>query len=685
MNRGQEVCLIIRKQNLRNGNKQQAAVLEQVKMSNPDPLQRTTSSLSSDTSEENDNGKRSLSYYRGFHTAEQRRPVKNRDTSNFSVFVNSAIAALPIAALLFFMSRRRAAAAAAAAKGGPQKKGFFADVAEQVQQSMNPLGTKDFTGIIEKKTFKDIIGVPEAVAEVEQYVQFLKQPEKFTRLGARLPKGCLLTGQPGTGKTMLAKAVAGEATVPFFFCSGADFIEVYAGSGPKRVRELFAAAKKAAPSVVFVDEIDAVGQRSNGQGSISSEENRTVNQLLAELDGLEANEAVIVFAATNYPENIDKALLREGRFDRKVEIPMPDRTARADLFTHYLNMVVTGDPKGATEASLNAAKSPSSTTPSTPSTVDAAPQVAATPLPVVDNRQIAERLAGLTPGVSPATIATIVNEAALASAVAGERAVKAETLHHAIDDVLVGKKHRNRMSEQATRRVALHESGHAMMAWMLPWQSAVIKLSVTPRGRAAGFTQQLGREALDHQTDRTLFSDICVMLGGRGAERQHDGTVFTTGAQDDLQRATRSAMQQFLAFGMSNEAGLLSYDYQRLEQGRMYQLYSEATQRTAEKEAEILVDVAWRVTQHILDTNKEKLIKLADALVEKKELLESDIQAILGARPTTFVDTEHMIESAMRRFVRKALEVGEAEKKIALEAQASATIAPGSTVEQILV
>ncbi|PWU84032.1 hypothetical protein C4B63_260g16 [Trypanosoma cruzi] len=342
---------------------------------------------------------KSTSFYRGFYDAQQRRPTKNVNPTVSQAVGGAIFTALPFVVLGYFFMRRRVNVASSAF--GAKRGQFFSNAMDMLQKQMNPLGDKNFRVEVRDTKFKDVVGVPEALEEVQQYVNFLKTPERFTRLGGRLPKGCILTGKPGTGKTLLAKAVAGEASVPFFTCSGADFIEVYAGSGPKRVRELFAAAKREAPSVIFVDEIDAVGSRSNGQGALglSSEENRTVNQLLAELDGLQANEAVVVFAATNFPDNLDKALLREGRFDRKVEIPMPDQRAREELFAHYLNRIVVSD------ATTNA-----------------------------------QRLARLTPGVSPATIATIVNEAALAAAVQGDDKVTERTLLPAIDDVLVGKK-----------------------------------------------------------------------------------------------------------------------------------------------------------------------------------------------------------------------------------------------------
>ncbi|KAG5480633.1 hypothetical protein LSCM1_06337 [Leishmania martiniquensis] len=555
---------------------------------------------------------KSPSYFRGFFDAEKRRKVVNHDPTVGQAIGGAVVMALPIAIIIALVMRRRARLATQAASGAAPKEGsFLSEVQKAMRQAMHPMGEKDFKVSVKDTRFSDVIGVPEALAEVQQYVQFLKTPQVFTRLGGRLPKGCILTGEPGTGKTLLAKAVAGEANVPFYSCSGADFIEVYAGSGPKRVRELFAAAKKDAPSVIFIDEIDAVGSRSSGNGAmgLSSEENRTINQLLAELDGLQSNEAVVVFAATNFVDSLDKALLREGRFDRKVNIPMPDKTSRQDLFNHYLNRITCEDAMS-----------------------------------------LSKKLAELTPGVSPATIAAIVNEGALSAAIQDKTVVTAADLLPAIDDVLVGKKHRNRMSDDAARRVALHESGHTLVAWLLPEQTDVVKTSITPRGPAGGFTQQVGREALDMATEFSLFTDICVMLGGRLAElTQHE--TLTTGAQDDHQRATQTAIREFLAFGMSQQIGFLSYEPQRLSEGRMHQKHSEVAQKMAEEEAARLVAAASDHVKSLLRSHDGVLRRLAASLFERKELLREDIEAIAGPRPGTASAVSEQTRAALRRFV----------------------------------
>lgn len=502
---------------------------------------------------------------------------------------------------------------------------------ESIMEMMNPLKPRQFKVDVKGTSFKDVIGIPEAKEEVKQYVDFLVSPNKFTRLGARLPKGCLLTGEPGTGKTLLAKAVAGEANVPFFSCSGADFIEIMGGSGPKRVRELFAEARKESPCIIFIDELDAIGSRGgNNKTSTSSEENRTINQLLAELDGLTSKEAIVVIAATNFPDAIDKALLREGRFDRKVNIPMPDGQARRELFEFYLNRVVTGDANCKPKImKMKERKADGETTETF------AAEEATAPVPVVpgvSNKDMASVLSDRTPGVSPAQIATIVNEAALAAAVKDEPVITLPYLQEGIDDVLIGKRHRQRMGEASLRRTAYHEVGHAIMAWISPHQKDVIKISIIPRGRAGGYTQQVQDEAQEPQTDEFLFSQLCVLLGGRVAERIVMGDI-STGALDDLQRATKIAVDKILTYGMSKNAGQLAFRPNDKNDGRAWMAYSEELHAKVEEEARQLVDKAYAHTMKTLTEKKELLTVLSEKLLKEKELAKADIVAVLGDRP----------------------------------------------------
>lgn len=530
---------------------------------------------------------------------------------------------IPIAATFWYMKRPaikgfpvfgKKAKAAAGSVGEKSSKNPFSDMMEM----MNPIQKRDFLVDVKGTKFSDVVGVPEALEEVAQYVKFLKTPEKFTKLGARLPKGCLLTGEPGTGKTLIAKAVAGEAGVPFFSCSGADFIEVMGGSGPKRVRDLFSEARGASPCIVFIDEIDAIGSRGGGKGgSVGSEENRTINQLLAELDGLSTgDETVVVMAATNFQDNIDKALLREGRFDRKINVDMPDLRARQDIFNHYLKKIVTGDSKGKLTVEDMDGK-----------------EVVIVADPDVDNDKIALVLADLTPGVSPATAATIVNEAALASALAGDPVVKIKSVMEAIDDVIIGKKQRQRLSMTALERTAIHESGHALCFWMLPQQKNVLKVSVTPRGSSMGFTQKAGNEYHEYQTNVTLFSDIVCLMGGRAAEDVLIGDP-SAGAMDDLQRATELAMTKLIAHGMSHNTGMLSFDANSAAQGRSFVAFSESTQMSVEAEVKKMIDAAYAQSRQLVEQNKDKILAMSRMLVDKKEIVTADIVEIWGERPS---------------------------------------------------
>jgi AFG3 family protein len=573
-------------------------------------------------------------YLRGFYEGTLRDHT-SRFNSVMSVVgplcVNLALFVGP----LWYMRRRFLAMTAQMPKGGDKKGGMGG-----LMEMMMPLKPKQYKIEIKGTKFNDVIGIPEAKEDLKQYVDFLADPSKFTRLGARLPKGCLLTGQPGTGKTLLARAVAGEANRPFLTASGADFIEIFGGSGPKRVRELFEEARANAPCVVFIDEIDAIGQRGGGRsmGGGNSEENRTINQLLAELDGLSSSQAIVVIAATNYPDNIDKALTREGRFDRKVNIPMPDGKARRELFEFYLKKVVTGDaackPKIYTfkkkekEAEGDAKEKKPEPTPIITPEASIPPVV----IPGVSNATYASALADRTPGVSPAQISTIVNEAALECAVVGDKAVTLPALQNAIDDVLIGKKHRQRMSDASLRRTAYHECGHALMAWRSPLQKDVIKVSIIPRGRAGGYTQQVQDEALEPKTDKFLFSQLCVLLGGRVAERIFMEDI-STGAIDDLQRATKIAIDQLLSYGMSKHIGHLAFPSQDKSDGRAYMTYSEDLHALVEAEARELVGKAYEHTLKALTAEKAGLQKMAEQLLAEKEIHKKEIEAILGPRP----------------------------------------------------
>eukprot|EP00796_Vickermania_ingenoplastis_P013277 gene13277-9119_t len=570
-------------------------------------------------------------YYKGFHDAVVRPNGPVWGTASAWVaplVVNLAIFFGP----LWYFRRRFAAQTA-----GKTGKGMM----DSVMEMMSPMKSRDFRTEVKGTKFKDVIGIPEAKEELKQYVDFLKEPSRFTSLGARLPKGCLLTGQPGTGKTLLARAVAGEASTPFFSCSGADFIEIFGGSGPKRVRQLFEQARKAAPCVVFIDEIDALGSRNQGGASMGggggSEDNRTINQLLSELDGLNSKEPIVVVAATNYPEAIDKALLRDGRFDRKVNIPMPDKAARKELFEFYLGRVVTGDPtckpvfQQFKKSNENGEEKENAT--STFQQKEAVPGLKI--LPDVSNAKYAAKLADRTPGVSPAQISTIVNEAALEAATTDCEVVPLDKLQDAIDDVLIGKKHRQRMSGDSLVRTAYHEVGHCLMAWLSPLQKDVVKISIIPRGRAGGYTQQIQDEAMEPQTKESLFSQMCVLMGGRVAEKIFQKDI-STGAMDDLQRATRLAMDILLKSGMSSSIGQLAFKPNEKNDGRAWMTWSEELHAKVEAEAREMTAAAFALTERTILENKEKHIKLAELLLEKKELDKDDIISAIHIWVTEF-------------------------------------------------
>ena len=507
----------------------------------------------------------------------------------------------------------------------------------QMMEQMNPVKKRNFRVTVRDTKFKDVVGIEEAKSEVQEYVDFLRSPTQYQELGARLPRGALLTGKPGTGKTLLAKAVAGEAGVSFYSAGGSDFIEIFGGSGPKRVRELFTEAKENAPAVIFIDELDAVGSKRSGGGDqgIGGEENRTTNALLAEMDGMETKDNVIVFAATNHPEALDTALTRAGRFDRKIEIPVPDEKARADLFSYYLTKIVTAanfeekqkeieaKRAKAKESGLKEAEKASKTKELEKAeqqlkdledgkkkdlsdhakdnmrnvlekSIDklkkelqpvdessAAFSVKPTDADKKDAEGMVGRLAARTPGVTPATIATVANEAAICAARNKASFVVEEHIAEALDNVLIGKKHRQRMSPPALKRVAYHEAGHTVAQWLLESQTSVIKVSVVPRGRAGGYTQFRQKEELDPQSQQYLMDQIVVMLGGRCAEKIFFND-YTTGAQDDLMRAFQHAQNLVQTFGMS-ELGHISLNPGSEQRGRAFSQMSDGLKRDVEK------------------------------------------------------------------------------------------------------
>ena len=443
-------------------------------------------------------------------------------------------------------------------------------------------------------TFKDVAGLDEAKEEVEEVVQFLKDPQRFTKLGGKLPKGVLLVGPPGTGKTLLAKAVAGEAQVPFFSLSGSDFVEMFVGVGAARVRDLFKQAKEKAPCIIFIDEIDAVG-RSRGRGAImggNDERENTLNQLLVEMDGFNTDKGVILMAATNRPDTLDSALLRPGRFDRQVLIDRPDRRERAAIFAVHTQNLTLGDD------------------------IDL------------------ELLAGQTPGFAGAEIANVCNEAALLAARDGKDAVEMIDFERAIDRVIGGLEKKNKLiSPEEKKIVAYHEAGHAVAGWFREYTDPVVKVSIVPRGMAAlGYAQSLPQERYLY-TKEALIDRMVMTMGGRVAEEIIFGQI-TTGAQNDLEKITKMAYAMVVDYGMSEEIGYVSFNMSgQKDQPVFDKPFSDDMARRIDAEVKALIDDVRAQTRVLLEERADDLERLAQALLEKEVLNENDLREVLGERP----------------------------------------------------
>lgn len=445
-----------------------------------------------------------------------------------------------------------------------------------------------------KVTFADVAGADEVKEELEEIVEFLRNPKKFTEIGARIPKGVLLYGPPGTGKTLVARAVAGEADVPFFSISGSDFVEMFVGVGASRVRDLFEQAKKNAPCIVFIDEIDAVGrQRGAGLGGGHDEREQTLNQLLVEMDGFEANEGIIIIAATNRPDILDPALLRPGRFDRQITMDVPDIVGREEI----LKVHVRGK------------------------------QVA----PDVDLNVLARR----TPGFTGADLANLVNEAALLSARRGQKRITMDTLEESVERVIAGPEKKSRViSDYEKRLVSYHEGGHALVGHLLPNTDPLHKVSIIPRGRAGGYTLLLPREDRRYMTKSQLLDQVCMLLAGRVAEDVVLGEI-STGAQNDLERATMLVRKLITEFGMSEELGPLTFGtkQEQIFLGRDIardRNYSEAVAYSIDKEARKIMDECYARAESILKENIEKLHLIANVLMDKETLEAEEFEALMN-------------------------------------------------------
>jgi len=441
-------------------------------------------------------------------------------------------------------------------------------------------------------TFNDVAGLEEAKQEVMEIVDFLKNPKKYTNLGGKIPKGALLVGSPGTGKTLLAKAVAGEAQVPFFSLSGSDFVEMFVGVGASRVRDLFKQAKDKAPCIIFIDEVDAIG-RARGKNSMmggNDERENTLNQLLVEMDGFGTDSGIIILAATNRPDVLDSALLRPGRFDRQISIDKPDLVGREQIFKVHLKPIKTDE--------------------------------------IVD----AKKLSAQTPGFAGAEIANVCNEAALIAARRNKDFVDMQDFQDAIDRVIGGLEKKNKIiSPEEKRIVAYHEAGHAIAGWFLEHADPLVKVSIVPRGVAAlGYAQYLPKEQFLYTTEQ-LTDGMCMTMGGRVAEDIVFGKI-STGAQNDLERITKLAYAMVTIYGMNSTIGNISFHDPQNEYN-FNKPYSEKTSEMIDHEVRLLIADVYTRTKELLTDKREGLEKLAQKLIEKEILFQADLEEILGKRP----------------------------------------------------
>ncbi len=514
--------------------------------------------------------------------------IESKPIEKQSIWTQLLVASFPILVILaVFMFFMRQMQGGGGGRGGPMSFG----------KSKARLLSEDQI----KTTFADVAGVEEAKEDVQELVDFLKDPGKFQRLGGRIPRGVLMVGPPGTGKTLLAKAIAGEAKVPFFTISGSDFVEMFVGVGASRVRDMFEQAKKQAPCIIFIDEIDAVGRhRGAGMGGGHDEREQTLNQLLVEMDGFEANDGIIVIAATNRPDVLDPALLRPGRFDRQVVVGLPDIRGREQILKVHMRKV-----------------------------------------PIADDVEPAVIARG-TPGFSGADLSNLVNEAALFAARANRRMVGMNEFDLAKDKIMMGAERKSMvMSEKEKRNTAYHEAGHAIVGRLVPDHDPVYKVSIIPRGRALGVTMFLPEEDRYSQSKEALMSQICSLFGGRIAEEMTLGKAgVTTGASNDIQRATQIARNMVTKWGLSEKLGPLQYDDEDGEVflGKNYgsgggkMNVSGETARLIDEEVRSFIDECYTTAERLLEENRSKLDMMADALMQYETIDSDQIDDIMNGR-----------------------------------------------------
>lgn len=512
--------------------------------------------------------------------------VEGRKPEQQSVWTQLLVASFPIliiiAVFMFFMRQMQGGGGG---RGGPMSFG---------KSKARLLGEDQIT-----TTFADVAGVDEAKEDVQELVEFLRDPSRFQKLGGRIPRGVLMVGQPGTGKTLLAKAIAGEAKVPFFSISGSDFVEMFVGVGASRVRDMFEQAKKQSPCIIFIDEIDAVGRhRGAGLGGGHDEREQTLNQLLVEMDGFEMNDGVIVIAATNRPDVLDPALLRPGRFDRQVVVGLPDIRGREQILKVHMRKV-----------------------------------------PLAED-VIPSQIARGTPGFSGADLANLVNEAALFAARAGVRTVGMTQFELAKDKIMMGAERKSMvMSEDEKRNTAYHEAGHAIVGRLMPEHDPVYKVSIIPRGRALGVTMFLPEEDRYSHSRRHIISQICSLFGGRIAEEMTLGKDgVTTGASNDIERATQIARQMVTKWGLSERMGPLMYDeggeevFLGRSAAQQHQALSDETSKQIDEEVRRIIDECYSKATDILSENVDKLHVMADCLMQYETIDSAQIDDIMAGR-----------------------------------------------------